>query len=348
MSFVLSRPGEFNNAGGDAIELNLEKFSGMVLKKLDRRLVLLDTQMVRQTLQGSKAAVFPTYGDAAASHHVAGDDILTGTAPETGNYLSDIAVGEHIIYADRKVQSSIFLDDLDVILNHWQHRAAFSSKLATSVQEKVEDKLFRTIAKGSGLGGSDVEGQKITEWDSGVNANNGGVAVTAEDIYDNCWTFSQGLDERNMAKEGRFAATTTALYYGLLRFTGTTGNVVKEVVHKDFADGSVSLERPPLMGIWISNVFLMPSNGIPTAALGGTNAWRIGASADNNYDAPDMTKLVRLLGWTGDSIGTAVTASPVVDVNYIPERLGHLIVVHQSMGHGVVRPEGCYTFRKTL
>lgn len=340
MAFVTSRPGEFNSASGDAIELNLETFSGQVLKKLDHKLIMMDTQMVRQTLVGSKAAVFPTYGDASASHHAAGDDILTGTAPETGNYLSEIAVGEHIIYADRKVQSSIFLDNLDEMLNHWQHRAAFSDRLATAVAEKVEDKLFRVVVKGSGAGASDVEGQSITEWDAGQTSVE--ASPTGSTTYDAIWAFAQGLDVRNISKEGRFAATTTALYYDLLRLSNTSAGVLRETVHKDFADGSVSLERPPLMGIWVANVFVMPTNGIPTTDTDyNANEWRIGASADNNYDDVTMANNYSLLGWTGDSIGTAVTASPVVDVNYIPERLGHLIVLHQSMGHGVIRPEGC-------
>ena len=351
MAFVVQQPGEYNAAGGNAVELNLEKFSGMVLAKLDHRLILMDTLSVRQTVNGAKAIVFPTYGDASASHHVAGEDILGASA----NYLSEIEVGEHIINVDRKLQSSIFTDDLLNLLNHWDHMSAFAGKLSTAVQEEFETKIFRTIAKGSGgteSGHSEVEGQIISSWDAGQATID--ATTTGAELYEAAWAFAEGLDVRNAAVDGRFAAVKTENYYDILRLNTTaSGSVAQTVMNRDFTTMGVGPERPPLMGIWIANVFVMPTNGIPQDNTGYTTPdgteWNFGAagSDDNSYGDVDMDDDYRFFGWTSDSIGIALGSPMTVDVNYIPERLGHLIVVHQSLGSGVLRPEMLYTQRVT-
>lgn len=350
MAFVATRPGAINGAA-DKVALNLKVFGGQTLALLDQKLILFPTMTVKQALAGAKVAQFPTFGDATANYHEAGEDILTETSPETGNYLSDIQVAEHTIAADRIAQSSVFLPNLDSMLNQWDHRSAFSSKLAVAMAEKVEDILFRVIAKGSGGGqGTDVEGTKLTGWPGGQNEHNSGAAMDGEDVYDGVWQFAENCDVANLDRDGRYGATTTALYYELLRhnLVASTNVQISTMLNKDFTGGVPGgLERPAVDGVWVANTFVMPSNSVPSAAIGGTDSYSPGATANNSYDDVDMTKTFGLFCWTKDAIGTVVVADPTLDVNWIPERLGHLVTLYQSMGHGVLRPEGCYTKRVT-
>jgi hypothetical protein len=340
------------DGGADRAALFLKLFAGETLKLLERRLIVEATTSVKRALAGGKTASFPTFGAAHANYHVPGEDLLIDQDAQTvaEDYVSDIAVGEHLIHADRVLQSSVVLDELEGILSHWDHRSAFSSKLVTAMAEQSEDGLFRLIAGASGLSGAVPDGTVITEWSTGTAENNGAAAITALDGYDKLYVAAETLDTESVAKERRFGATTTALFYGLLRLTGNASNVAYEVVNKDYIGGqNGDLARPNDMGIWIGNIFVMASNGIPTSANGKytNDAWSLNATEQNPYDTADMSKTVKLLVWGDEAIGTVRARESRMDVNYIPERLAHLITVSRAVGHGILRPEAAYTFRVT-
>lgn len=335
------------NATGSRSALYLKIFAGEVLDLLDRKLVVMNTTTVQRDLTGAKVASFPTFGDAAANYHVPGDDLVTDNDDQTSpeDYLSNIQVGEHLIYADRVLQSSILLDELEERLSHWDARSRFASKIATAIAEKTEDNLFRKIAAASGMG-TDIQGTKISSWDSGTNAVQ--ATPTAAQLYDHIYAAAEDFDERNVASEGRFAAVNPSNFYALLRLTGAVSNKSYEAVHKDYIGGqNGDLAMPNQMGMYIGNIFVMMSNGIPTTAGTTNNSWALNSADSNAYDTADMTKLVRLLVWSRETLGTVRVRSPRMDVNYIPERLAHLVTVSQAMGHGVLRPEAAYTLRET-
>lgn len=344
-SAVLS-PGQAD-ASGDIIALNLEKFSGMVLGLLDDKLVMLDTVTVKQAIAGAKTALFPTFGDAAASYHVPGEDVLG-----TGSYLSTINVGEHQVHVDRRVYAGVFLDDLEDKLNHWDHMSAFAAKLSTAVAEQYEDRVFRTVMKGAN---DDVEGTALAEWPAPADAPGATTSVSGvtlndiSSIYDQAWLYAEQCDAyANAPLEGRFGVVHMADYYGLLRFSETlTAEKVQSVINRDVTNGLPGgLERPPLNGIWIANTFIMPTNLMPTTTADAT--FLLGASADNNYnDVVVSGKNFRQLFWTKDSVGAVVASAPALDIDRIPQNLGRLISLHQSMGMGVLRPETCRSVRVT-
>lgn len=346
-------PGAADGAG-DRSALFLRMFAGEVLKKLEKKLIVMGTTTVQRDLTGAKVASFPTYGDASATYHVPGDDIIRDDDEQTvaQDYLSNIKVGEHLVYADRVLQSSVLLDNLEEKLNHWDHRSRMSDKLTTAIKEQTEDNLFRLIGSASGLGTTDVQGIKLTEWDSGTNENNAGVAITAADIYAKVFKFAELLDTVYADDEGRFAACPIDLFYDTTRLTGATSNLAHEVVNRDFVGSGVNgdLARPQTMGLFIGNVFLMKTPSIPTTAPMTASAWALNSGSKNLYD--DVTtatwaKNVKLMGWTKDTIGTVRVLSPRLDVNWIAQRLAHLVTVSQAVGHGVLRPETAYSFRVT-
>lgn len=329
------------NAAGTRDALYLKVFSGEVLGSLDPKLMLLDTFTTKQALAGAKTARFPTYGDATASYHVPGEDLIRD------GYLSNVAFGEHVIHADRVLQASDFVDDLEEILNDWNHRVALAEKMTTAVQEQVEDTLFRLVAKGSGFGaGTTVEGTQISGWDTGQADHNGGVAITAQDVYDKIFEFAAAMDANNIPRTGRYAAVTPQMFFQLMRLNGVTAGVASAVVDKDLVGGqNGDLAMPPMSGLWIGGVFVMNSNFIPTTSNTSDTSYAL--SGNGNDYRVDMTKGFQLIMWHQSAIGTVRVKAPQFNADRIPNRLGRLLVVSQAMGHNVIRPEACFTFRQT-
>lgn len=330
------------NAAGARDALYLKIFSGEVLNSLDPKLMLLDTFTTKRAMAGAKTARFPVYGDAGASYHVPGEDLIRD------GYLSNIAFGEHVIHADRVLQASDFIDDLESILSDWNHRAAIAEKLTTAVQQQVEDVLFRLVAKGSGFGaGTTVEGTQISGWDTGQADHNSGAAITAQNVYDKIYEFAAAMDVNNIPRSGRYAAVTPQMFFQLMRLNGVTAGVASAVVDKDLTSGqNGDLAMPPMSGLWIGGVFVMNSNFIPTTSNVSDTSYAL--SGNGNDYRVDMTKGFELIMWHESAVGTVRVKDPRFKVSEIPNRLGDLLVVSQAMGHNVIRPEACFTFRRTL
>ena len=340
------------NAADSRVALFLKIFAGEVLAQLDHKLIVLNTTTVKRDLTGAKVASFPTFGDAGATYHTPGEDLLVDADADDVDYLSNIKVGEHLIYADRVLQSSILLDELEEALSHWDARSKFAQKLTTAVGEQTEDNLFRLITAASGLGTTEVLGTKVTGWPGSTAAHN--VVTTTEptvaEVYDGVYTAAELFDTDSIPKDRRFAAVNASYFYQLLRMTtASTGTKAYEVVMRDYiADGkNGDLANPDTMGVWIGNVFVMQTNGIPVVAGPTACAFALNSTDANLYAIPDMTKLIRLLVWTDETIGTVRVRSPRLDVNWLPTRLSNLITLSQAVGHGVLRPEAAYTMRQT-
>lgn len=329
------------NGTGNRDSLYLEIFGGEVLNLLDHKLIMLETFTTKRALAGAKSATFPTYQDASSSYHTPGESLM-----EDGSYLSNIKIGERLIHADRVLQSSDFIDDLEEKLNHWDHRRAISDKLTTSVAEQVEDTLFRLVAKGSGAAsatGAAALGTITDEWTSGT-ATVG--AATAALVYEQIYACAQAFDENNIPRADRYGAVKPGMFYDLLRYDNNASGVQSSVVNKDFIGGqNGDLAMPPLMGLWIGGIFVMMSNGIPTTDNTGSDSAPLSGTG-NDYRA-DMTDTFNFFGWHKDAIGTVRVKEPTMAVDWLPEYLGHLLVVSQSMGHNVLRQEACYTNRVT-
>lgn len=335
------------DGAGNRDALFLEIFSGEVLNKLDRKLTILDTMTTKRALAGAKTALFPIYGDASSSYHTPGEDILD----DTNGYLAGTKFGDREIRADKVLQASEFVDDLEEKLNYWDHRSALGDKLSTAIQEQVEDTIFRLVIKGSGASaavGSDVIGDTIAEWDTGL-AEDMSAASTPTKLYDAVYSAAQNFDTKKLMGEGRFGAVNPGNFYALLRHNSTAGGATPSgaVIHHDFVNSGVNgdLARPAMQGIWIGNIFVMMSNGLPTtdtttdpAPISGTgNDYRVDA------DAGSGTTDFRMLIWQRTAIGTVKVKEPTVEVTRWPNRLGTQITVSQAMGHNVLRPEACYS-----
>lgn len=344
---------------GNRDALFLEIFSGEVLGKLNNKLMILDTMSTKRALAGAKSALFPVYGDSSASYHTPGEDLLVD-----GSYADDLHIGDHQITADRVLQSTHFVDDLEEKLAYWDHRSAIAEKMTQAVQEQVEDVLYRLVVKGSDAAqasaSASVNGNPLAfadpedgtdllqnEWPEG-KAEHMSNAFTITKLYDAIWSFAEGLNIRNVSQEGRFFAVRMQDFYNLMRHdTTVTGSVLSGAFNADFGGQSGPLARPQ-MGFWVGGVFIMPTNLIPTtdntgsspAALSGNgNDYRVNMST-----AAAATTYVGL-GWQREAIGTVRVKEPTVEVTRWPNRLGTQITLSQAMGHNVLRPECCYSIR---
>ena len=128
-----NRPGQ-NLGAGDVRALMLDLFGGEIISAFETATLMRDKHQTK-TLSKGKSFKFPAIWRATGGYHAPGVEITGDTIPHT-----DITVDP-----DDKLVSSVFIADIDELLNHFDVRAPYTKELGEFLARHYDANVMRTI-----------------------------------------------------------------------------------------------------------------------------------------------------------------------------------------------------------
>jgi len=327
----------------DDSTLFLEKFGGQVLTTFAETNVMMPLHTV-QSISSGKSASFPVVGQAKASYHAPGNDILVDVNLDTTTgldhlqaaaqgsvtELQDIRHNEVTIYIDGILTSSVFVHDLDVAMNHWDQMSVYSEELGRALAKAFDVHVMMTT-----LGAAEVTTPTITGGNAGETIVDADFKTNGASAVDTIFTIAQKFDEKDIPKDGRYIIVDPATFYKIAQQT--------DLVNKDLGDGNGDF--PSAMVRECAGIKIVMSNHLPSTDLSATELLEVANTSVN-------TNMPYLEGYTDNNwsntaaiafhksaVGTVKLMDLSVQKEYITARQGTLMVARYAMGHGILRPE---------
>ena len=352
-NFPASIDGSANdNAYAGSRDLLLKQFSGEVLTHFDEMFALKDRIRVR-TLNGGKSAQFPLLGQAAAEHFIPGQEIVG----------QPFASSEVTISVDDFIVSSVFLNNIDEMLTHFEFRGEYSKQMAQSIALTCERTLFQMAVRDARLGdqynsGAEVGVGAITTAASGAGAGKVGMnnaitkrlntAGTAASLIDEAFTAAAYFDENNLPLEGRSLYVSPRIYYDLIN--QTTDN---RIINSDFSANGGDFANAVIYKI--AGFDLVKTNHL---AINGTANSNTGPDGRTPLNAPNAGGSVPANGFGQDyavdasatlglfmhteGMGMVKLQDLTTESEYSVAKQGSLLVSKLLMGAGTLRPSAYY------
>lgn len=316
---VVTEPGVKNNTGLED-QLYLTMFSGEVLNVFRDKNVMMQKSRVMNVGPG-KDFQFPKIGQADTAYHVKGQSILNGT-----DYLSDIEHTDTTIAVDKILLSSIFVDNWDEILKHYETRSEYSYQLGAALARKMDKQLFALAANHAlAAVGSDFT--------SAVNADKtDSQLINKTDVNETTTAGMQALEDSMVEAAGGFAARDVPMddvtffirpdqYYALQKYGA--------LLNTDFGNaGNGSQANGAIFKGYGFNIEW--TNHLPQGAV---------VSETGGSSAYATSRGITALAMERGAIGTVMRQSVQTETDYQVERQGTLLVSKLVCGHGVLRPE---------
>jgi hypothetical protein len=306
-----NRPGQ-NLGTGDAGALLLELFGGEVLTAFKTMVKFRDKHQVK-TLSKGKLFKFPAIWRTTVGYHTPGVEILGSQIPHT----------EIKVSPDDKLISSVFVADIDEIMNHYEVRAPYAAELGDSLARFYDKNVLRTIvraARGGALFTGDQGGSILTD---------AGFATDASKLFDGISLAKETMDRKDVPvnEVPVFAAVDTALWYLMARSDRN--------LNRDRNGGSAS-DRSHILNT-IDEIQIIKSNNTPF----GENSVSTPLDAASGATIPTKYRInatnTKFVVWTPMAAATAEVqglGSQVVDQ---PEKQGTLMLARLTTGSDPLR-----------
>lgn len=328
-SLGITFPGAIG-AGADKLALFLKVFSGEVITTFER-MSKIRPRVRRRMLTSGKVAQFPAIGKVVATYHSRGDNILTNTsgADDGGAYLTNVQHGEQLIAVDKRLIAAVFVDELDILMNHYETRSEYSTEIGRALSTKDDTQLCQVLAQAARTTVGPTSDHPV-----GRVLVSTTMDTTFATLTKAIRVAKQILMENDVPEEGLTACFRPA-QYNLIVEDGT-------LIDKDIAgEGSIAAGKiNRVMGfemIWSNNI---PSTNITTDPNQHTG------SGDQNDYSGDFRETVALL-WHSSAIGTVQLMGVKVSVTWQELHQGWLILGKQAVGHGVLRPGASIELNKS-
>ena len=316
---VVTQPG-VRQLQGNEDQLYLTMFSGEVLNVFRDKNLMMQKSRVMNVGPG-KDFQFPKIGQADTAYHVKGQSILDGTA-----YLSDIEHTDTIIPVDKILLSSIFVDNWDDIVKHYETRSEYATQLGAALARKMDKQLF-ALAANHAL--SDVG----SDFDSAINADKtNSQKIDKLNVNETTTLGMQALEDSMVEAAAGFAARDVPMddvcffirpdqYYALQKYGA--------LLNTDFGNaGNGSQANGAIFKGYGFNIEW--TNHLPQGAVvpgtGESSAYATGRG-------------ITALAMERGAVGTVMRQGVQTETDYQVERQGTLLVSKIVCGHGVLRPE---------
>jgi hypothetical protein len=288
MAYTTSNPNfDFGGTAGNK-DLALKIFSGEVLTAFSTKNVFLPLVNTR-TINSGKSAQFPVIGaltDSDVKTHTPGDDVTP----------SSIGSNEQIITIAARKYSSVFVDDYEEAMSHYETRGQYSTEMGNVLAKKV-DKAVITQLDACATATPKV-GQPAVNADLAL-----GTTLTTNELVEAIFDAASTMDTKDIAGD-KVCVITPEAYYNLVQSD--------KAVNRDWTNGNGGVDTGNVFKI--AGIPIMTSNNIPTGSWG-------------YIFTPHAVGVVKLLDIKSEA-------------NYIPEKLGTLMVASYAMGEGVLNA-GC-------
>jgi len=289
MAYTTSNPNfDFGGAAGNK-DLALKIFSGEVLTAFSSKNVFLPLVNTR-TINSGKSAQFPVIGNLAV-----GSDVKTHT-PGDDVTPSSIGSNEQVITIDARKYASVFVDDYEEAMSHYEVRGQYSTEIGNVLAKKVDQAVITQLDACATA--TPKIGQPTVNADLAL-----GTTLTTNELVEAIFDAAATMDAKDIAGD-KVCVITPEAYYNLVQSD--------KAVNRDWTNGNGGIDSGNVFKI--AGIPIMTSNNIPSGMWG-------------YIFTPHAVGVVKLLDIKSEA-------------NYIPEKLGTLMVSSYAMGEGVLNA-GC-------
>lgn len=309
-----SLPGQANLAGSDTALL-LKMYSGEVLTTFDEKQVFMN--LVRSKNVGAgRSHQFPAIGTADAAYHTRGEDILD---PSNG-YLSEIESAERTIQVDKILLSSVFVDNWDEKLTHYEYRGEYAKQAGEAIANASDKTVAQVIALAARSGATLTATQDPRK--SGTVIEKDDVRNTPSLMIDSMVEAATAFAEKDVPPEDVVFCVRPSMFFALQK--------QGDLLNVDFGNSGNGSQA---MGTIVKGYGfkIIWSNHIPSTTIAAQ------AGELNNY-AGNFTK-TQALAWHRGAVGSVVRQGMVTETERSVRHQGDLLVSKYITGHGILRPE---------
>lgn len=296
-----NRPGQ-NQGAGDARALMLDLFGGEVISAFETATMLRDKHQTK-TLAKGKSFKFPAIWRATGGYHVPGTEIVGDQIPHT----------EITVDPDDKLVSSVFISDIDELLNHFDVRAPYTKELGEFLARHYDANVLRTLilaARAGALFPGDT---------GGTGLQNAAFTTDANALIDGFSAAKQAMDEKDVP-------VNSMPVHGLLR-PAQWYLVARsdKNLNRDVNGGTASVRSMTLTTI--DDIQVHKSN-IASGVFGADD------SANAAIPAPYRAKFGTTVGaiWTPMAACSAIVQDPSFQIVDQPEKQGTLLISRMMVG----------------
>ncbi len=297
----------------------LTVYGGEVIKAYNAETLVSSTVRTR-TISSGKSATFPVYGREEAKLHTAGDDLF-GSSPD---FAMDLTATDEIINIDKLLIAPQFVDDLHDAMAHYDVRSEMAIQAGASLATAHERWCIAALGKAAN------DSSLATEV-TGAFAS-----VTGANLATGIQETAQAMDEAHIPSKGRYCVLPPNEFYKLM--------ALDEVVSSDFGRGA---DRNGVGGM--GKLWYMGFEVLNSAVMGefdDTSASEQKASGGPLYfggttQRTDLSSDLQLclgLCYHKDAIGTLQLKGITSEMDWIPERQGHLLTAKRAIGVDALRP----------
>lgn len=289
MAYTTSNPNfDFGGTAGNK-DLALKIFSGEVLTAFSSKNVFMPLVNTR-TINSGKSAQFPVIGNLAV-----GSDVKTHT-PGDDVTPSSIGSNEQVITIDARKYASVFVDDYEEAMSHYEVRGQYSTEIGNVLAKKVDQAIITQLDACEAA--TPKTGQPTANADLVL-----GATPTANAIVEALFDAAATMDGKDIAGD-KVCILNPEAYYNLVQSD--------KAVNRDWTNGNGGIDTGSVFKI--AGIPIMTSNNVPAGKWG-------------YIFTPHAVGVVKLLDIKSEA-------------NYIPEKLGTLMVSSYAMGEGVLNA-GC-------
>lgn len=293
--------GTTRTAGASDRDLAIKVFSGEVLTAFETSNIFL-SKVQNRTIASGKSASFAVIGKyaSAVDTHVPGTDI-------TPNLIN---AGERVIEIDDLKYASVFVDNFEEAMQHYETRSQYSTEMGRRLSKTVD------------------------------------LAVIAQ--LDACVAGTANTGDTN-GGEGQPAAQT-AITIDTVPATGTrTSGEKGDLIIAALFDAQTAMDEDDVPGdrsvvMSPKNYNRLVQSGAVhkdmTTGNGGIDTGKVTQIAGHNIMVSNNVGVNDIYMFTQNAVGVVKLLDIKSEVNYIPEKLGDLMTSSYAMGFGVLN-NGC-------
>ena len=297
-----SPPGQVNGAGASDA-LFLKQFAGESLTAFRETNVMAPRHMVR-TIANGKSAQFPATWKAAAAYHTPGT-LLIGQV---------INSNERVITIDDLLVADVFIANIDEAKAHWDFRSEYSYQAGAALAKKFDKNLQQLVGLAARASAT------VTGGNGGTQLTNATARSSGDSLASSLMDAAQALDEKDVPSEDRFCAVLPDQYYNLV-------NGTSKAINRDYTSGQNGGVDSGMI-LRVAGFEIVKTNNLPS-----TNV-NTGPAA---YQG-DFTNTAALC-WHRSAVGTVKLLDLAVEMDYLIQYQGTLLVAKYCLGHGILRPE---------
>ena len=296
-----NRPGQALGAG-DVQALMLDLFGGEVITAFETATILRDKHQTK-TLAKGKSFRFPAIWRASGGYHTPGAEILG----------DEIEHSEIVVDPDDKLVASVFIADIDELLNHYDVRSPYTTELGEFLARHYDANVLRTIIKAS-------RGAALFTGDTGGTGIEDATFTTdAAALIDGFSSAKQAMDEKDVPVNSQpvHGMLKPAQWYLIARSDKN--------LNRDTNGGDASIKKMTLTTI--DDIMVHKSN-IATEVFGADDSANAAIPAE--YQAKFGTTVGAV--WTPMAACSAMVQQPSFQIVDQPQKQGTLLISRMMVG----------------